>query len=136
MTSTDFWIDFVLATLAIWRVSHLLVQEDGPMRLAAWLRAYFAGSEIGRALDCFGCASLWLALPAAAWVSRRLSEFLPTWLALSGAAFLLERLGGAPLIVERLIEPEGVLNDDLLRTETDHPAGRPGNTGHGDQGHG
>jgi len=136
MTSADFWIDFVLAALAIWRVSHLLVQEDGPMRLAAWVRAYFAGSEIGRALDCFACASLWVALPAAAWVSRRLSEFLPTWLALSGAAFLLERLGGAPLIVERFIEPEGVSNDDLLRTETDHSTGGPGNAGHGNQGNG
>jgi hypothetical protein len=136
MTSADFWIDFVLATLAIWRVSHLLVQEDGPMRLAVWVRAYFAGSEVGRALDCFACASLWVALPATAWVSRRLSEFLPTWLALSGAAFLLERLGGEPLVVERFIEPEGVSNDDLLRTETDHPAGRPGNAGHGDQGNG
>lgn len=136
MTSTDFWIDFVLATLAVWRVSHLLVQEDGPMRLAAWLRAYFAGSEIGRALDCFACASLWVGLPAAIWVSRRLSEFLPTWLALSGAAFLLERIGGAPLIVERFNDSEGVTSDDLLRTETHHPAGRPGNAGHGDQGDG
>ena len=46
MTSADFWIEFVLATLAVWRVSHLLVQEDGPMRLAAWVRVYFAGSGL------------------------------------------------------------------------------------------
>jgi hypothetical protein len=60
-------------------------------------------------------------------VSRRLSDFLPTWLALSGAAFLLERIGGAPLIVERLIPTEGVSNDELLRTESNDPGhGEPG----------
>jgi hypothetical protein len=135
MSSSAFWINFVLATLATWRVSHLLAYEDGPRSLFAHLRAYFAGSEVGRMLDCFGCVSLWVALPAAMWLSRRLPGFCPIWLALSGAAFLLERLGGAPLIVERLVEPEGVANDDLLRTETNSPAQRTGNAGHGNQGH-
>jgi len=121
MSSTEFLINFVLATLAVWRVAHLLVHEDGPKVLIAQLRALAAGTEIGRALDCVGCMSLWLALPASVWVSRRLSEFVPTWLALSGAAFLLERIGGQPLIVERFTQPEGVSNDELLRTESNDP---------------
>ena len=126
MSSTDFMINFVLAALALWRVAHMLVHEDGPRGLIAQLRTLAAGTEIGRALDCVGCMSLWLALPASVWVSRRLSEFLPTWLALSGAAFLLERIGGEPLIVERLVstetfQPEGVSNDELLRTESNDP---------------
>jgi hypothetical protein len=121
MASTEFWIDFILAALATWRVAHFLVHEDGPKGLMTQLRALAAGTEVGSALECLGCASLWLALPAAVWVSRRLSEFLPTWLALSGAAFLIERMGGAPLIVERLIQPDGVSNDDLLRTESNAP---------------
>ena len=121
MSSDDFWINFALAALAVWRVAHMLVHEDGPRGLIAQLRALAAGTEIGRALECVGCMSLWLALPASVWVSRRLSEFIPTWLALSGAAFLLERIGGEPLIVERFIQPEGVSNDDLLRTESDDP---------------
>lgn len=125
MSPTEFSINFALAALAVWRVAHMLVHEDGPQRLIAQLRALAAGTEIGRALDCVGCMSLWLALPASAWVSRRLSEFIPTWLALSGAAFLLERMGGEPLIVERFIEPEGVSNHELLRTENDDP-GRDG----------
>jgi hypothetical protein len=132
MSSTEFLINFVLATLAVWRVAHLLVHEDGPKGLIAQLRTLAAGTEIGRALDCVGCMSLWLALPASVWVSRRLSEFLPTWLALSGAAFLLERIGSEPLIVERLVstetfQSEGVSNDELLRTESDDPGhGEPG----------
>jgi hypothetical protein len=117
MSPTEFMINFALAALAVWRVAHILVHEDGPRRLIAQLRALAAGTEIGRALDCVACMSLWLALPASVWVSRRFSEFIPTWLALSGAAFLLERIGGEPLIVERFIQPEGVPDDELLRTE-------------------
>ena len=128
MSPTEFCINFALAAFAVWRVAHMLAHEDGPKRLIAQLRALAAGSEIGRALDCVGCMSLWLALPASVWVSRRLSEFIPTWLALSGAAFLLERIGGEPLIVERFIQPEGEINDELLRTEIDDP-GRDGQNG-------
>ena len=128
MSPTEFWINFVLAALAVWRVAHMLVHEDGPKGLISQLRALAAGTEFGRALECVGCMSLWLALPASVWVSRRFSEFIPTWLALSGAAFLLERIGGEPLIVERFIEPEGVSNDELLRTESDD-SGRDGQNG-------
>src|SRR3569833_552596 len=125
MSPTEFSINFALAALAVWRVAHMLVHEDGPKRLIAQLRALAAGTEIGRALDCVGCMSLWLALPASVWVSRRFAEFIPTWLALSGAAFLLERIGSEPLIVERFTQPEGVPNDELLRTENADP-GRDG----------
>jgi len=37
-TAAGFWIRFVLAVLATWRVSHLLVSEDGPWNLLARLR--------------------------------------------------------------------------------------------------
>ena len=131
----NFWIDFPVATLATWRISHLLVNEDGPWRFVPRLRAWVAGSELGRVLDCFGCASLWVGLPAAFFVSRRPVEIVAIWFALSGAAFLLERFSGEPLIIERIIENRGVTDDDMLRTETDPAAGRPGNAGYSDQGH-
>jgi hypothetical protein len=132
-TMDNFWIDFPVAALATWRISHLLVNEDGPWRFVPRIRARVAGSELGRVLDCFGCASLWVALPAALFVSRHPLETVATWFALSGAAFLLERFSGEPLIIERITENRGVTDDDLLRTETDTTAGRTGNAGHGDQ---
>jgi hypothetical protein len=123
-----FWVDFFVAALATWRVSHLLVNEDGPAGIFARLRARSAGTGIGRALDCFGCISLWVATSAAIFISRRPLELLPVSLALSGAAFLLEKLSGEPLIVERLPESQqGAINDDLLRTETEGATRRAGN---------
>jgi hypothetical protein len=130
MDSANFVIDFVIGALATWRISHLLVHEDGPANLAARVRAHFAGSEIGRLLDCLGCASLAVALPVALFVSRRPLGLLPISLALSGAAFLLERIGGQPLVIERIVEPpHGADHHDLLRTETGNPSGRAVNPG-------
>ena len=39
MSSTDFLINFVLAALAVWRVAHLLVHEDGPKGLRRHVHA-------------------------------------------------------------------------------------------------
>ncbi len=94
------WLMLMLAALATWRVSHLLVHEDGPWRLAAWVRARTAGSELGQALDCLNCTSLWLAAPVAVWLAPRIALAPLLWLALSGAAVLLERLTQAPLMIE------------------------------------
>jgi len=38
-----------------------------------------------------------------------------------GGVLRTERIGGQPLIVERFIQPEGVSNDELLRTESNDP---------------
>jgi hypothetical protein len=108
-TAAGFWIRFVLAVLATWRVSHLLVSEDGPWALLAMLRRRLGNLMLGRLMDCFGCVSLWVAAPISFFVLRRLPELFFCWLALSGAAFLLERLHpeptpAEPIIIERIYE--------------------------------
>jgi hypothetical protein len=104
--AADFWIRFVLAVLATWRVTHLLVSEDGPWEIFARLRRRLGDSPFGRLMDCFGCASMWVAAPTSFFVFRRLPELFFGWLALSGAAFLLERLHPEPLVIERMSETD------------------------------
>jgi len=87
----DFWPRFVLAALAAWRLSHLLTQEDGPFDLIVRLRIRLG--DAGRALDCFYCMSLWVAAPLALFVDPALQNWWCIWLALSGAAGLLHRMG-------------------------------------------
>jgi hypothetical protein len=91
MGETGFWIRFVLAILATWRVTHLLANEDGPADLIVRLRSRLGRSLAGQLMDCFKCLSLWIAAPAAFFVVRSPLDWLFTWLALSGAACLLER---------------------------------------------
>ncbi len=82
---------FALATLATWRVTHLLAEEDGPGDAVIRLRARAGESWVGGLMDCFYCLSVWVAAPFALYASRRRREAPLTWLALSGAACLLEQ---------------------------------------------
>lgn len=87
---------FALASLATWRVSHLVVAEDGPGDVVVRARARLGDSLAGQAMDCFACASVWVAAPASLALARRPRDVVVTWLALSGAACLLERGGNDP----------------------------------------
>jgi hypothetical protein len=92
MSDPGFWTRFVMATLAVWRVTHLFVAEDGPADVIVRVRARLGDGVLGRLLDCFYCLSLWVAAPMAFMVCRDPLERVVTWVALSGAACLSERL--------------------------------------------
>jgi len=117
MGEASFWIRFVLAVLATWRVTHLLASEDGPADLMVRIRARLGRGLAGSLMDCFNCLSFWIAAPAALFVSRKPLAWLFTWLALSGAACLLERLGHEPIVIQPDSQPaEGDINN-VLRSE-------------------
>jgi hypothetical protein len=80
------------ATLATWRVTHLIAAEDGPWNAVARLRRLAGAGWLGDLMDCFYCASLWVALPFAGVLATGWAEGIIAWLALSGGAILLERL--------------------------------------------
>ena len=101
---------FVLAALAVWRLTHLIVNEDGPANLIARLRLRLERGFCARLVTCFECASMWISAPIAALVAPRALDWPLLWLAISGAACLLERLGTPPASVFE--------EDELLRTET------------------
>jgi|ERR1017187_9912172 hypothetical protein len=121
-----FWIRFVLAALATWRVTYLLSSEDGPADLLVRFRARLGHGQVGRLLDCFSCLCLWVAAPAALFVYRKPVEWLFTWLALSGAACLLERAVQDPVVIQPLPPPpQGEIDHGMLRPETSSPQERP-----------
>ena len=113
-----FWARFVLAIFATWRITHLLASEDGPADLIVRFRARLGSGMVGKLIDCFQCLSLWVALPLAFFVSRELLDLLLTWLALSGAACLLERIGQEPVVIQPISRAEeGDTDVGMLRSE-------------------
>jgi hypothetical protein len=109
---------FVTAVLATWRVTHLLANEDGPGDIIVRLRRRLGHAWIGSLMDCFNCLSLWIAAPAAFLLSRRPLMWAAAWLALSGGACLLERLGGKPIVIEagsQSARGDARGDDDVLR---------------------
>jgi hypothetical protein len=122
MDETASWIRFTVAVLATWRLTHLLAKEDGPADLVVRLRAQLGSGRLGGVMDCFQCLSLWVAVPMAFFVGgiREPAVLVLTWLALSGAACLLERFCPEPLVIQPMDEKfEGDASDGMLRTEKD-----------------
>lgn len=75
--------------LATWRVTSLFVQEPGPYRVFARLRERHRDNEIGKALECVWCTSVWVAI-----VIVILDRYYPTivdMLAISTGAILIDK---------------------------------------------
>ena len=94
----------ILCILATWRLTSLLVREDGPFDILGKFR-HLAGVrydqnskpypkyKLSGALICFWCASVWVAL-AVALIFSGLDHLLINVLAFSGGAILLDELTG------------------------------------------
>ena len=82
---------FIISILVVWRVTHLLGKEDGPFDVIFILRRKAGEGFFGNLLDCFYCLSIWTAFPFGLWLGRDWVEKFLFWLALSGAACLLEQ---------------------------------------------
>lgn len=90
---TEFTIEmqYVVYSIAVWRLTHLLVAEDGPWDVVFYLRKKLGNSVAGKAMDCFYCLSMWMAIPFAFVISSQLIMGFVCWISLSGGACLLEQ---------------------------------------------
>lgn len=82
----------LVATLATWRVTHLIVAEDGPWNIVARLRRFAGAGAWGDLMDCFYCTSLWVAAPLTLWLSDDWPARTVLWLAVSGGAIVIDRV--------------------------------------------
>lgn len=103
-SAAGFGMRFAVVVLANWRISHMLAAEDGPWEVFARLRNRLGSSAMGRLMDCFGCVSIWTAAPLCIFLSRALPDVFFCWLAVSGAAFLLELVRPQPLLIQPAAE--------------------------------
>ncbi len=86
------YFHFVIAVLTVWRITHLISKEDGPFDLIYKTRKQIGQGILASLLDCFYCLSIWIALPFGLWLGNNIIEKLICWLAVSGAACLLEKI--------------------------------------------
>lgn len=94
------WFLFILLTLAVYRVSQLLVYDDGPFDLVFkfrdWAGVYDrnetgeAQSHFGKFFSCIYCVGFWLAFFATFVISVSTSSFVLWWLAIAGGQAFLE----------------------------------------------
>lgn len=87
----------VIGGLATWRVSHMIVKENGPLMVFARIRAALAAIQTRSGgffdlISCLYCVSFWIALVAALWVSGDIFHKLGYALAFSAIAMIIEIL--------------------------------------------
>lgn len=116
MPRGNVWFGLVIASLITWRITHLLSFEDGPWNLVVKFRKAIGSGFFGSLMDCFNCLSLWIAAAVTASVVDGWKEWLLLWLAVSGAACLLNRLVSEPVIIESKVEGEP--SNGMLRSES------------------
>lgn len=88
---------FLIYTLAVWRLTYILTQENGPSdafaRLREWSGVHYSVSGkaygtsfLGDILACFWCCSVWVS-----GILLVLPRIVQVWLAGSAAAILLDK---------------------------------------------
>lgn len=94
------WLDLIIAALATWRISYMLVNEDGPGDVFIAMRQAMGAfdldqngvalTSVGRGIKCIYCVSAWVGL----WCT--VVVLIAPWLllpfALSTAAIWLNRI--------------------------------------------
>ena len=115
-----YWL--LLAVLGVWRITHLLAEEDGPWDLVVRLRRRLGEGFWGRLMDCFYCLSVWIAVPFACLLGATWGERLFHWPAISAGAILLERWTRRPeLTVPDYTEEEEDADAVLPPAKTSNP---------------
>jgi hypothetical protein len=114
--------EFLAGGLAVWRLTHLLAFEDGPIQLIARLRERAGTGVLAGLMHCFYCLSLWIAVRFGLLVGRGWQEQIILWPALSAAAIawetMVNALGRAAEVWEDSPQPRDPSNreedDELL----------------------
>ena len=83
---------YFIMTIIVWRITHLLVVEDGPLDIIIKLRKALGTNFLNKLLSCFYCSSVWIGFGGAALASAQLKEIIALSLYYSGLAILLERM--------------------------------------------
>lgn len=101
-------IEFLILGLAVWRLSSLLVHEEGPfdifLRFRHWSGVGYTEysnrvgkNEFARALICLWCTSVWVGIIAALLyaIFREPVVWMASPFALSAVAIIIERIVGS-----------------------------------------
>lgn len=88
---------FIIASLAVWRLSYAIVHENGPLMVFLRLRAHLARTQkrsggLFDMVSCVRCLSMWIGLVGALFVSDSILALFVYAFAFSGAAALIDKL--------------------------------------------
>jgi|SRR6516165_10437364 hypothetical protein len=85
-----YWL--LLGILAVWQITSMLHAGEGPWSILRQVRLVLIERQTLRAIACFYCLTVWIALPLALWIGESWPERVLLWFALAGGASALQRV--------------------------------------------
>ena len=89
-------LEFILLSLAAWRITALFVYDDGPWGIFVRLR-----DAIGGPLTCFWCTSVWVSLVVSLFfpaITLSWREWFIGWWAIAGLTVLIDEFRGGECV--------------------------------------
>ncbi|MDD5570941.1 MAG: hypothetical protein PHD97_07265 [Bacteroidales bacterium] len=87
------WYYFILGSISVWRITHLLNAEDGPFDLVfLFRRSILKFKFLSDLFSCFYCLSVWISVPFAFLIETEYKEIILLWLSFSGISIIIEKL--------------------------------------------
>ena len=85
------WLWLIICILCVWRLTTLICYEAGPFNLISKMRAVCYRFRLGKLIDCFHCASVWISIiiTLCVYVVNSTTFFLV--LAIAGGASIIEK---------------------------------------------
>ncbi|MCD4734632.1 MAG: DUF1360 domain-containing protein [Bacteroidales bacterium] len=84
--------EYIIFVIIVWRLTHLISNEDGPFDFIIKLRKLAGNSFFGKLMDCFYCLSIWIGLGLALFSGNDIKEIIMLTLFYSGASILTEKI--------------------------------------------
>lgn len=85
------WLTFVIAIFAAYRLSRMIVVEEGPFSVFAWLRGKLDADQrtwVGRGISCIACVSFWVSGVIALLIGASWLE----WFGIAGGVVMINLL--------------------------------------------
>ena len=100
--SSDNWLWLLLSIFTVWRITTLICYEAGPFNIISKLRLLLYKIKLGRLIDCFHCAAVWISIITVILIYP-----------LSGiTVILIFGIAGAVSIIEKVLADLSYLNQN------------------------
>lgn len=86
-------VNFILCSLAVYRISAMIALEEGPFGIFSFIHERTAKQSnwLERGLNCPLCISVWLSAIGAIWITRQPDLFILYWFAIAGMCLIIHK---------------------------------------------
>jgi hypothetical protein len=86
-------LEFTLCVLAVYRVSYLATQEEGPFGIFSFIQSKTVKQSnwFERGMNCVLCLSFWLSAIGGLYLAQSVVQFVLYWLAIAGGVLVLHK---------------------------------------------